>query len=218
MEYAKIERREKNLYKYDEDIKMEKIDECKSEGYRYYLTIPFKESIKNKWSNGKNYNTCEEFMKELSIDEKKRVMVIMKNPSTASKKESDRTTNNILNFCKCRFKEVQLVNMYPYRTEKVEELKKFFHKSDFDKKTEKNFEILEEKIKEVDSVIVAWGLFDDFNKDEQKKHDENYKKLTDILNRSGKSIRAMRFSEKDGPWHPRNWSKSFDLELYEWHS
>ena len=205
------------MFKYDEDIEVEKIDECESEGYRYYLTIHFKESIKNKWSNGKNYNSCEEFMEELSIDEKKkRVMVIMKNPSFARKEESDRTTNNILNFCKCRFGKAVLVNLYPCRTEKVKELKNFFKKEDYDKKIAKNLEHIRELIKDVDSVIVAWGSFDDFNKDEQAKHDKNYEDLIELLDKSGKSIQAMRFSEKDGPWHPRNWGKSFELELYDW--
>lgn len=183
-------------YDYDEtyiDINNIKVDEVGK--YRYSLYIPFK--------------SC------LTDFEDKIVLVIMKNPSIADSKKSDKTINNVISFCKGKYNGVHIVNVFPFRSSKPENLKDFINSTDFEKHMNKNFVIIEETITKVDEIIVAWGAYHQGEKYEDAYINE-ISKITEIVKIHNKKMYAMKFNSSLSPWHPRNWEKSFELDLYEW--
>lgn len=165
----------------------------KKEGvFRYCLYIPYKEDIKSK-----------------------DVVVIMKNPSKATTNESDRSINNVLEFCHGKYRGVYIANIYPkYQTESLK-LKKYIKNNS---KHLKNNCYIRCMIQKVDDIIIAWGSTN-YN---SKKYDEDFSiKTAEILNlleKKNKNIYAMKFISSQYPWHPLNWKKNFNLQLYKWES
>ncbi|OBR96723.1 MULTISPECIES: DUF1643 domain-containing protein [Clostridium] len=181
----------KQIYKYKDYVDIEGILISKEQGYRYSLFIPFKEARNNKY-----------------------VIVIMKNPSEANKTISDKSINNVLNFCYNKYDGVYIANLYPYCTSNPNNLKYFIELESYGEKMKKNLQVLDTLLKKTDEVIVAWGT-----SSKGKKCEQSYKSITKILSdklsETKKKVYAMRFISSKNPWHPRNWEEGFNLELYE---
>lgn len=168
-------------YKYEDyvdinNIKIYEEMDCEGESYRYSLFISFKEYINDK-----------------------NILVIMRNPSKANKEISDRTVNNVLSFChfNLKYRGVYLYNLYPYCCTKPAGLKGFFVKDRYESKMRKNTNYLGCLLKDVDSVIVAWGA----NSNETKEYDDYNitRSILEKLDKSKKDVYAMRFISSKSP-------------------
>ncbi|MDW7670552.1 MAG: DUF1643 domain-containing protein [Bacillota bacterium] len=189
--------RKQPLYQYSKDvidIPNIAIQEDSDAGmhFRYALEIPF-----------------------LKSESLKPVLVIMKNPSRADRTQSDKTVSNILRFCHEKYSKVILANVYPLISPDPQDLKKFIQSPVFVAHMNKNERVIQELLGETDDVIIAWGATDlGIQANESfKQQSEN---LKNVFKNRQKNIFAMRFHSSESPWHPRNWEKGYELELYRW--
>lgn len=182
----------KPVYKYKDYVDIDNIVINQETGYRYSLFIPFKKPVNKKY-----------------------ILIIMRNPSKANKSTSDKTINNVLGFCHNKYGGVYMANLYPYYETKSRKLKDFVDLESYKEKMEKNSQALEGLLKNINDIIVAWGTNNAGNK-YRKNYENTVKLLSDKLNEANKNVYAMRFISSKNPWHPRNWEKGFNLELYPW--
>lgn len=182
----------KPIYKYEDYIDVDKILIDQEDYYRYSLFIPFKNPINHK-----------------------KVLVIMRNPSKANESDSDKTINNVLNFCHGKYGGVYIANLYPYYETNSTKIKDFIELDEYEEKMEINCQAIEDLYENTDDIIIAWGTNNTGTK-YNNDYENIIKSLLDKLYEAKKNIYAVRFVSSVKPWHPRNWGKNFDLELYEW--
>lgn len=180
-------------YKDYVDVKNILIDDIPGK-YRFSLSIPFR-----------------------SQSNKRRALVILKNPSEADKDKSDHTINNVLKFCKKRYGHVYIMNLFPNYSTDPKGVKVFISSDEFRTSMEKNICVLNTMIPKADDIIIAWGGNSIGNKTEYDKA------IKAVLNAIGEEKRiplAVKIKssllKRKYPWHAQVWAVNHDLETYEW--
>ena len=134
----------------------------------------------------------------------KSALVILQNPSKASKDISDQTVNKVLevlyNF---KYGKVYLTNLIPYygtNSKEISELVK-----DKVEVFQRNDEIIKEKINTVDKIFVAWGGSNGFDLEFYNSRLASIRKLLE-----NKDVYCYKINRNGTPIHPtRNqWSSS----------
>lgn len=148
----------------------------------------------------------------------RKVLVIMKNPSRANKDNSDRSVNNVIEFCKSDYKEVYIMNLFPCYSKDPRKVKCFIKCTSYNDRMHENQDTLIGVLNKIDDVIIAWGGGGEIgNALEYKKVTE---KTCDILKNANKKMYAVRVSgdlkKKKYPWHPQVWAVKKGLEKFEW--
>jgi hypothetical protein len=107
---------------------------------------------------------CEKYRYKLTRtwdEDKKKVLFIMLNPSTANHIENDLTTIRCINFAeKWGYGGIMIGNIYPFRAKRPKDLRKWLnegHDYDFWKSGYDNEKYVKEMAKQVDMIVCAWG-------------------------------------------------------------
>lgn len=154
------EENEINMVNYIEGVAVNSIDCVGDDKCRYYLYVPFETKVNN--------NTA---------------LVIMKNPSKANGIHSDKTVNNVLQFCKYRYGSVYMFNVFPFYSTNSDEPNTIIRNSpNFEEIMQENMEYLEKKLKLADDIIVAWG------RNEKKELEKYFKSILKVLERKNKQL------------------------------
>ena len=107
---------------------------------------------------------CEKYRYKLTRtwdEDKRKVLFIMLNPSTANHIENDLTTIRCINFAeKWGYGGIMIGNIYPFRAKRPKDLKRWLsegHDYDFWKSGYDNEKHVKEMAKQVDMIVCAWG-------------------------------------------------------------
>ena len=104
---------------------------------------------------------CEKYRYELTRtwdEDKKKVLFIMLNPSTADANEDDLTTIRCMNFAKkWGYGGLMIGNIYPFRAKRPKDLKKWFNKHSYGDSIVTNVSHVEEMAQQADLIVCAWG-------------------------------------------------------------
>ncbi len=122
------------IIKYPCFVDVDKIESDEQlSGFRFYIKIPFKNS---------------------SL--KKKLCVIMKNPSKADNQQCDNTISKVCNAANHNgYGEVIILNLFPFRSTNPKNLIDFYESDEFDKLMEKNYGIIK-SYSDCD-IVFAWG-------------------------------------------------------------
>ena len=107
---------------------------------------------------------CEKYRYKLTRtwdDDKKKVLFVMLNPSTANHIENDLTTIRCINFAeKWGYGGIMIGNIYPFRAKRPKDLRKWLNEGSdyaFWKSGDDNRNHVEEMAREADMIVCAWG-------------------------------------------------------------
>jgi hypothetical protein len=194
---------------YPSFVLKEKIDICEDRSndarYRYFIKIPFSHNPKNK------------------------ILVIMKNPSSAETHKSDPTMGKVLKVLYHKgYDEVSIVNLFSFSsTTPIPMVKYCYSHNDGLKRVIglRNDEIIKSFINNYEKVIIAWGKYPKNSKatSEEKamlnKFIVNYKiRISQVMNMlKPKKIYFINSIAKGGiyPLHGLRWNK--DMDICEFH-
>lgn len=121
-----------------------------------------------------------------STDTNKSILVVMKNPSQATKYQSDKTVNNVINNLYDEYKTIYIANLYPYYSTKANGLLGFLNSKDNGTILEINQKFVEEYAKKTDDILIGWGTNTIGMK--QSYYEDAIKKTMNILLKTGKDI------------------------------
>jgi hypothetical protein len=183
--------------KYPSFVDVENIKEepANSAEYRYVLKIPFAD--------------CKD---------KPAVVVVLKNPSKATKNKCDVTISKVCNVAyNSHYGMVIVHNLFPFRSTKPEYVFSNFikHENVYKKRMKVNIRWLSKSIVEVDDVIFAWGtntIKHRTNKQYKEAKDE-VKKV--CINSNKKKNLKMVAGGKKEPLHGQRWSNKSELVEYK---
>ena len=155
---------------------------------------------------------CEKYRYKLTRtwdEDKKKVLFIMLNPSTANHIENDLTTIRCINFAeKWGYGGIMIGNIYPFRAKRPKDLRKWLDEpkltADFNAAHE-NIKHVKGMARQADMIVCAWGC--------------NYLGMPDFLEVGEYPLRELHYLElcKDNitPKHPLgNISKDAMLTSY----
>ena len=106
---------------------------------------------------------CEKYRYKLTRtwdEDKKKVLFIMLNPSTANHIENDLTTIRCINFAeKWGYGGIMIGNIYPFRAKRPKDLKKWLNTSDNGlwEHREGNIDAVYQMAEQADLIVCAWG-------------------------------------------------------------
>ena len=104
---------------------------------------------------------CSKYRYELHREwdkDKKKVLFIMLNPSTADADNNDLTTIRCINFAKkWGYGGIMIGNIYPFRAKRPKDLKKWLEISMNPMALNKNMKHVREMAKQTDLIVCAWG-------------------------------------------------------------
>ena len=104
---------------------------------------------------------CEKYRYKLTRtwdDDKKKVLFIMLNPSTANHIENDLTTIRCINFAKkWGYGGIMIGNIYPFRAKRPKDLRKWLDISMNPMALNENMRHVREMSKQTDLIVCAWG-------------------------------------------------------------
>lgn len=178
-----------------------------------YKNYVVKEGIK---INNDSKNNLRYLMEvPLRNDFNKSILVILKNPSKATKYISDHTINNVLNFCNSRrYSKVYIMNLYSTYSTDPKGIAKLIKDNQEEIAIGKNNDkILEQTSKKVEDIIVAWGS-NTFGCTMKYKH--RIEEVTKII--QGKNLYYVESKSKCG-WYPKHaqiWSVNSNITMDKW--
>ena len=155
----------------------------------------------------------------LKIDEKLKesLLVILKNPSRATKDISDKTVFNVTNYVfknRDKYKdfkelgEIVILNLIPY----YETYSELLAKSNINIIDEQNLKTIDELTGKNSKVLIAWG---DHPKGLLKEYEEIKSKIFEILKTNKNNIYYVdKLSKKGNPKHGQIWG--YDNKLHEY--
>ena len=104
---------------------------------------------------------CEKYRYKLTRtwdEDKKKVLFIMLNPSTANHIENDLTTIRCINFAeKWGYGGIMIGNIYPFRAKRPKDLRKWLDISMNPMALNENMRHVREMAKQTDLIVCAWG-------------------------------------------------------------
>ena len=107
---------------------------------------------------------CEKYRYKLTRtwdEDKKKVLFIMLNPSTANHIKNDLTTIRCINFAeKWGYGGIMIGNIYPFRAKRPKDLRKWLNEfiySDGHGATKTNETHVKEMAEQADMIVCAWG-------------------------------------------------------------
>ena len=105
---------------------------------------------------------CEKYRYKLTRtwdEDKKKVLFIMLNPSTANHIENDLTTIRCINFAeKWGYGGIMIGNIYPFRAKRPKDLKKWIDDDTISLESySSNVAHVEEMAEQADLIVCAWG-------------------------------------------------------------
>jgi hypothetical protein len=104
---------------------------------------------------------CEKYRYKLTRtwdEDKKKVLFIMLNPSTANHVQNDLTTIRCINFAeKWGYGGIMIGNIYPFRAKRPKDLKKWLEISMNPMALNENMKHVREMAKQTDLIVCAWG-------------------------------------------------------------
>ena len=107
---------------------------------------------------------CEKYRYKLTRtwdEDKKKVLFIMLNPSTANHVQNDLTTIRCINFAeKWGYGGIMIGNIYPFRAKRPKDLRKWLNEfiySDGHGATKTNETHVKEMAEQADMIVCAWG-------------------------------------------------------------
>lgn len=148
----------------------------------------------------KNYRSILEFKTDpsLTINSKNHLVVICKNPSTATDKITDDTTNEIIRtMFLMGYKGFTLLNIYPERASKPKQLTKYNEKY-----VEQNVEEIKKYLDDNNEITEIWGAWGDAKGQHLSSGKESLLKVL-----ADKKIDIFYFGEltkSKNPCHPLN--------------
>jgi hypothetical protein len=156
---------------------------------------------------------------------KENIIVIMKNPSTADEKETDRTIHRVLSYIHKSNNEILkdigtviILNLMPIYLTESKDLKneKESNQAEWQRTEKENLEVIEKFCKKKDKVIVAWGNHPAGLK---KDYDRYKKNVLDILKRNGNKLFYVgKLSKEKNPKHGQIWgyeNKLVEIKISE---
>ena len=93
-------------------------------------------------------------------EDKRKVLFIMLNPSTADEKTDDLTTRRCINFAKkWGYGGIMIGNIYPFRAKRPKDLRKWLNTSNNGlwEHREGNIDAVHEMAEQADLIVCAWG-------------------------------------------------------------
>ncbi|MBS4022532.1 MAG: DUF1643 domain-containing protein [Dethiobacter sp.] len=161
---------------------------------------------------------CRRYLLEIPLNSNKRyknVLVILKNPSKATKVHSDLTINRVLTFCNNEgYSKVYIMNLFSYYSTKPEEIKALIDGEKFEIAIgNKNDKLLKMVLKDLNDVIVAWGGNTIHRKYYYRKR---LKEVTKLI--MGKNLYYVQSISEDKyyPRHAQTWSVNQGIKKYKW--
>jgi len=122
--------------KYPSFVDLNHIEEIGDSTYRFVLAIPFVLNSKSQ---------------------KDSLIVIMKNPSSASAKSCDLTISKVCNVARHNgYSGVIVMNLFPFRATYARDVISFYGSCDYSKKMSINLDYIKQKCQGKD-VVFAWG-------------------------------------------------------------
>ena len=104
---------------------------------------------------------CEKYRYKLTRtwdEDKKKVLFIMLNPSTANHIENDLTTIRCINFAeKWGYGGIMIGNIYPFRAKRPKDLRKWLNESLDFYAAHENMKYVKDMAKEAGIIVCAWG-------------------------------------------------------------
>lgn len=147
----------------------------------------------------------------------KRLLVILKNPSAASQKESDYTINKVLKYLyknkkKLGYDEVIIANLFAYYAGKPQGM---LGKSSRTIVGVDNDTFIQAAIEEADAVLVAWGGPTVQTKDWVAKYNDRIQQVLRLLN--GKDTLYVGSVSPKGvyPLHAQVWGYSMKTHVFD---
>ena len=129
----------------------------------------------------------------------KKILVIMLNPSTADKDNSDKTCRDLIDLCDWNgYTSITICNLFSSRGQ-VKELNEFMENgtANDDSSNEK----LKEQIKEFDEILCAWGRAKELK--DRKPYNARITKVYEMLtNKKLKEFGHSSFNGNTYPYHP----------------
>lgn len=186
--------------------------------YPYKKYVDEKKTIAPKNSKENRYLLHVSF-KNTRNTGKKSIAAIMKNPSYANKKTSDKSVNNILEVAyRAGYKEVYLLNLYSYRFTDIEDFKKYILKPELnlEKELEKNSKYIKDTMNKVEDVIVCWGTIQG-NKSLLELYNKRVNAIYELIKTKNLYVIDEDFSDSKYPKHPQALAfHSSKVTLKEW--
>ena len=128
--------------------------------------------------------------------EYKSALVILQNPSKASKDISDQTVNKVLDVLhNFKYEKVYLTNLIPYYGTSSKEISEMVKGKS--KVFKENDEIIKEKIETVDKIFVAWGGRNGFDLEFYNSRLSSIRKLLE-----NKDVYCYKINRNGTPIHP----------------
>ena len=104
---------------------------------------------------------CEKYRYKLTRtwdEDKKKVLFIMLNPSTANHVQNDLTTIRCINFAeKWGYGGIMIGNIYPFRAKRPKDLKRWLNKHSYGDSIVTNISYVEDMAQQADLIVCAWG-------------------------------------------------------------
>lgn len=153
----------------------------------------------------------------LNSNKSKSVLVILKNPSKASKTKSDYTINKVIKFCKQEnYSKIYIMNLFPYYSTNPQNVRTFINNTNLYKTSmENNSNVLKRTLNNVDDVIVSWGTNTIGNK---KIYTSVVNLFTTIIN-DNFNIQSVyhvgSLNKNEYPLHARMWNYNMKKQLYK---
>ena len=172
-------------YRYYVFTKNIEIIEDEKNNYRYSLRLPFSKLPQNK------------------------VLVILKNPSIATRYHPDYTINKICDYCyQNGFDEVVVTNLFAYRAKHPNDMVNAALNNKKDVIGSDNDNYIKAEMSKVNKIIVAWG---EYPINYKKQYVERIKNVLNFL-QGNDLFYVEKLSKKDrSPLHARSWGNDMPL-------
>lgn len=187
------------------------------------MKTPIYEHLKGivlKVEDDRNEKENKRCMLEITIDNKKQesIIVILKNPSRATKEFSDKTVYTVTKYIHKNsdkfpalkyIGKIIILNLIPFYETDSSKLINLKHKI-YDKE---NLNIINDFCKKYQKVIIAWG---NHPKGLRQEYEELKKEVFEILKSNNNNLFYVdKFSIKKNPKHGQVWSYADSLKEYE---
>ena len=145
------------------------------------------DQVKNKKSIALN-SLRVRFVLEIETNSKKNksILVVMKNPSQANEHQSDKTVNNVIENLHTDYRNIYIVNLYPYYSTKAVGLLSCFESEDIDVILEINDKYIADYADKASEFLIGWGTNTIGMK--EKDYENRVKKVLGMLNSKRKPI------------------------------
>lgn len=182
--------------------------------YPYFVD---KENIQVEEDDGLRYSLRIPF---LDKKEKGKLVVILKNPSSATASDCDNTISKVCNVAHNNgYSEVFVLNLFPVRATYAEDVRKFYGCENYESLMNKNLDTIKQYCNGAD-VVFAWGT-DTIkgHKEYPKNYDEAIKKVIQNVEGNIYFVKQFNCTNRDKkviyPLHGLRWANNSNLITFK---